>query len=108
MGWIILGQDGGRTCEPYELPGISWRAEELLSKRAILCPLLVKFDILCARYFEIRFCSFAQIVQSGIVRDSLYENCIVMYHTRILVVRTSAVCFYWKHYFEYTRVLISP
>lgn len=73
--------------------GISWRAEELSYKKglsSILFPLLVKFDILFARYFEIRFYSFAQIMQSRNTRDSLYENCcILIYDTRMLVVRTT-------------------
>ena len=73
---------------------------------SIFCPLLVKFDIFCARYFGIRFCSFAPLVRSRIIRDILYENCILIYRTRILVVRTSEMWVYWKQYFGYTADLI--
>ena len=98
----------GGCCEPHELRGISCRAEELLSKKglcSILCPLLLKFDILCATYFEIRFYSFAPLVRSRIIRDALYENCILIYRTRILVVLTPEMWAYWTQYFGYTAGL---
>ena len=97
--WVKMG--GGPSLNPTNCREFLGELRNCYQKGlcSILCPLLGELDILCARYFEIRFYSFTQIVQSRVIRDSVYENCLLIYHTRILVVRTSEMCVYWKQYF---------